>query len=123
MPKPFLQQRQQLRIVARLRIEHTGRGEAGLIEARCEQIARAHDPQHFSLRPGGDPGDEQDRRGIVTPVRPARAYLVQRIEPHAAVGEATVKWSEPERQDGIVLPVAGDGVQARAKLGKGWNRL
>lgn len=44
MPQPLLQQRQQLRIVTRLRIDHAAGGKTRLVQPRCEQVAGSHHP-------------------------------------------------------------------------------
>ena len=122
MAEPFFQQRQQLRIVARFRIDHPGGGETCLKQAGREQVARAHHPEHIALRACGDSRHEQDRGGIVPPARSARGNFVQRIEPQPRVREPVIELGESERQNRPVAHVAGNDPQALAKLGNGRDR-
>ncbi len=97
MAQPFLDQREQFGIVARLGINDARRREPGLEQPRREQVARAHDPQNLAVRARGDPGGEQHRGGIVAPAGAARGDFMERIAAQPVVGEPIVERGDAER--------------------------
>ena len=61
--------RQQRRVVKRLRVDHVGRGQPGLLQARCVKVVAAARPENRATTEPGlarrDAGQEQRRRGVV----------------------------------------------------------
>ncbi len=120
MPQPIFHQREQLRIVAGLRIYHAARVQPGLVEPGREQVAGPHDPQDRPLRPGRDAGHEQHRRGIVAPAGTLARHLVQGIEPQPLARQPLVDRRNPERQHWpVAIAIAFQRTHGFAQFGKG----
>ena len=90
MAQPFLHDREQFVIVLRFGIQDALGGQPRLIQARREQVAPPHYPQH---RPPGarrDPSNEQRRGGIVGQIGARPRHFMQCIEPQPAIGQPRV---------------------------------
>lgn len=120
MPQPIFHQREQLRIIAGLSVEHAAGVQPGLIEPRREQVAGLHDPQDRPLCSGRDAGHEQHRRGIVAPAGTLPRDLVQRVEAEPFSGQSLINGRYAERQQRpLACAVAFQRTHGFAQFGKG----
>lgn len=113
--QPFLHDRQQFLIVARLGVEEAMGRQARLVQAGREQVAPPRHPQHRSPGARGDPGDEQGGRRVIAVARRRRRDLVQRVEPEALARQPPVERRHAERERGTPqVPVALDAAERLA---------
>ena len=103
MAQPFLHAGQDRPVVPRLDMDHPVGRQAGLLETRGEEILLRDAPEHPSLRPGGNTGNETRSRRAVHRTLAAAGDLMQATERQPAARQLPVQLRNAE---GKHLPAA-----------------
>jgi hypothetical protein len=117
MLQPLLHHQEQALGIAGLGIEDAVGVEAHAGEARREEVAALHHPQHGMLEPRQDPAYEERRRGAMREVVACAHHLMQRPEGEAATRKMAINRAHAEGQDGPFAQLAAvEGTDALAQI-------
>ena len=98
MPQPFLHTGESRLVIASLDMDDAIRRQAGLFQARREQILLRDAPQHLAMRSRGDPGHETGRRRAVHRAIAAARDLMQTAKSQSTAGQFAVQRRNAEGQ-------------------------
>ena len=122
MAQPFLHAGQNRPVVPGLDMDHPVGRQAGLLETGGEEILLRDAPEHPTLRPRGNTGNETGSRCAIHRAVAAAGNLMQATERQPAARQLPVQLRNAEREHlPAARPVAFQQRDAPAESRNGWG--